>query len=34
VGFQGLDVGDRVSVELVDTSVEGFIDLAALDGPR
>ncbi len=34
-GFQGLDVGDRVSVELVDTNVErGFIDFAGVDGPR
>jgi VacB/RNase II family 3'-5' exoribonuclease len=34
-GFQGLDVGDRVSVELVDTNVErGFIDFARVDGPR
>jgi len=33
-GFQGLDVGDRVSVELVDTDVErGFIDFARVDGP-
>jgi VacB/RNase II family 3'-5' exoribonuclease len=30
-GFQGLDVGDRVQVELVDTNVDrGFIDFAAL----
>jgi exoribonuclease-2 len=30
-GFQGLDVGDRVRVELVDTDVaRGFIDFAAL----
>ena len=28
-GFEGLDVGDRVRVELVDTDVErGFIDFA------
>ncbi len=34
-GFQGLDVGDRVSVELVDTDVErGFIDFARVNGPR
>ena len=34
-GFQGLDVGDRVAVELVDTNVErGFIDFARVDGPR
>jgi exoribonuclease R len=32
-GFQGLDVGDRVSVELVGTNVEqGFIDFARVDG--
>jgi VacB/RNase II family 3'-5' exoribonuclease len=32
-GFQGLDVGDRVSVELVGTNVEqGFIDFASVDG--
>jgi exoribonuclease-2 len=32
-GFQGLDVGDRVSVELVGTNVEqGFIDFATVDG--
>lgn len=31
-GFQGLDVGDRVSVELVGTNVEqGFIDFARAD---
>lgn len=31
-GFQGLDVGDRVRVELVDTNVErGFIDFARVD---
>jgi VacB/RNase II family 3'-5' exoribonuclease len=30
-GFQGLDVGDRVQVELLDTNVDrGFIDFAAL----
>ncbi len=34
-GFQGLDVGDRVGVELVDTNVErGFIDFARVGGPR
>jgi exoribonuclease-2 len=34
-GFQGLDVGDRVGVELVDTNVErGFIDFAKVDAPR
>ena len=34
-GFQGLDVGERVGVELVDTNVErGFIDFARVDGPR
>ncbi len=35
-GFQGLDVGDRVGVELVGTDVDrGFIDFAAaVDGPR
>ena len=28
-GFEGLDVGDRVRVELVDTNVDrGFIDFA------
>ncbi|HWQ68411.1 MAG TPA: hypothetical protein VN494_00420 [Patescibacteria group bacterium] len=28
-GFEGLDVGDRVRVELLDTNVEqGFIDFA------
>jgi exoribonuclease-2 len=28
-GYQGLDVGDRVRVELVDTNVErGFVDFA------
>ena len=32
-GFQGLDVGDRVSVELIGTNVEqGFIDFARVDG--
>lgn len=32
-GYQGLDVGDRVSVELVGTNVEqGFIDFARVDG--
>jgi VacB/RNase II family 3'-5' exoribonuclease len=32
-GFQGLDVGDRVSVELLGTNVErGFIDFASVDG--
>lgn len=32
-GFQGVDVGDRVSVELVGTNVErGFIDFARVDG--
>jgi exoribonuclease-2 len=32
-GFQGLDVGDHVSVELVGTNVErGFIDFAKADG--
>lgn len=32
-GFQGLDVGDRVSAELVGTNVEqGFIDFARVDG--
>src|SRR3989442_7460204 len=32
-GFQGLDVGGQVSVELVDTDVErGFIDFAPEDG--
>ncbi len=32
-GFQGLDVGDRVSVELVGTNVDrGFIDFAKVDG--
>jgi VacB/RNase II family 3'-5' exoribonuclease len=31
-GFQGLDVGDRVSVELIGTNVEkGFIDFARVD---
>ncbi len=30
-GFEGLDVGDRLSVELVRTDVErGFIDFAAV----
>ena len=34
-GVQGLDVGDRVSVELVGTNVErGFIDFAGVNGPR
>jgi VacB/RNase II family 3'-5' exoribonuclease len=33
-GFQGLDVGDRASVELIGTNVErGFIDFARVDGP-
>jgi len=33
-GFKGLDVGDRVSVELVGTNVErGYIDFATADGP-
>ena len=33
-GFQGLDVGDRVSVELVGTNVErGFIDFARTGDP-
>lgn len=33
-GFQGLGVGDRVSVKLVGTNVErGFIDFEAADGP-
>jgi ribonuclease R len=28
-GFEGLEVGDRVRVELIDTNVEqGFIDFA------
>jgi hypothetical protein len=32
-GFQGLDVGDRVSVESVGTNVEhGFIDFARSTG--
>jgi exoribonuclease-2 len=32
-GLQGLDVGDRVSVELIGTNVEkGFIDFARVDG--
>ncbi len=32
-GFQGLDVGDRVSVELIGTNVDqGFIDFARMDG--
>jgi VacB/RNase II family 3'-5' exoribonuclease len=32
-GFQGLEVGDRVSVELVGTNVEqGFIDFTRVDG--
>ena len=31
-GFQGLDVGDRVRVELVDTDVErGFVDFARIE---
>jgi len=30
-GFEGLDVGDRVRVKLVDTDVaRGFIDFSAL----
>ncbi len=34
-GFQGLDVGDRVGVELIDTNVErGFIDFARVDKPH
>ena len=34
-GFQGLDVGDRVSVQLIHTDVErGFIDFAAARAPR
>ncbi len=34
-GFEGLDVGDRVGVELVSTDVErGFIDFAAVDRPH
>jgi len=34
-GFKGLDVGDRIAAELVDTNVErGFIDFARVDGPR
>jgi len=32
-GFQGLDVGDRVRVELIGTNVnQGFIDFARVDG--
>ena len=32
-GFQGLDVGDRVNVELVGASADrGFIDFARVDG--
>jgi exoribonuclease-2 len=32
-GYQGLDVGDRVRVKLVDTNVErGFIDFARVTG--
>jgi exoribonuclease-2 len=32
-GFRGLDVGDRVTVELVDVDVDrGFIDFARVDG--
>jgi ribonuclease R len=31
-GFEGLDVGDRVRVELVGTDVErGFIDFARVE---
>jgi ribonuclease R len=31
-GYQGLDVGDRVRVELIDTDVErGFIDFAKVE---
>ena len=31
-GFRGLDVGDRVTVELVGTNVDrGFIDFAIVD---
>jgi exoribonuclease-2 len=34
-GFEGLDVGDRVRVELIGTDVErGFIDFAAVMGAR
>lgn len=34
-GFQGLDVGDRVTIQLVGANVErGFIDFARADGPR
>jgi len=34
-GFQGLDVGDRVGVELVGANVDrGFIDFAAVDRSR
>jgi exoribonuclease-2 len=33
-GFQGLDVGDRVAVQLIHTDVErGFIDFAAIKDP-
>ena len=32
-GFEGLDVGEKVTVELVETSVErGFIDFACRPG--
>jgi len=32
-GYQGLDVGDRLRVELVDTNVErGFVDFARVAG--
>jgi len=33
-GYQGLDVGDRATVELVDTDVErGFVDFARIEAP-
>ena len=31
-GYKGLDVGDRVRVELIDTDVErGFVDFAKVE---